>query len=410
MGLAKTKVLFFAEGATLAHVVRPFALARELDVDRFAVTFCRPAAYVWLTRDASFALCDLVVQDSALFARRLRYGLPLYDLATLKAYVEADLELIDRFEPDVIVGDFRLSLSVSARLRGIPYVTICDAYWSPERPLYPPLPVLGFTPYLPLCLAERVFASVSGLALRLHARPLERLRARYGLPSFAHDLRRCYSDADLRLFATFRLLFPEIRSGADAAFIDPITWFPAMAGVAPDLGSAEQLIYVTMGSSGDSRLLETLVPVLEDTGLPVVVTTAGKRLSLAPKRASTRVFDYLPGADVCRRARLVVCNGGSPTTSQALASGVPVLGIAQNMDQFLNMQAIESYGAGLCVRADRANRERLRVAVGRLLQQAAFADRAHELAASVKADAGAALFAAHLLRLCGRDRDGVADC
>ena len=35
MSLSSTKVLFFAEGATLAHVLRPFALARDLDPDRF---------------------------------------------------------------------------------------------------------------------------------------------------------------------------------------------------------------------------------------------------------------------------------------------------------------------------------------------------------------------------------------
>lgn len=402
MSQATIKVLFLAEGATLAHVVRPFALARELDARRFAVTFCRPPAYSWLTSGAAFPLCDLPVQPAAVFARRLRHGLPLYDYATLKAYVVADLELIDRYQPDVIVGDFRLSLSVSARLRGVPYVTICDAYWSPERPLQPPLPVLGFTPYVPLRLAERVFASVSGLALRLHARPLERLRAHYGLASFAHDLRRCYSDADLRLFANFPQLFPEVRPGADAAFIGPVTWFPDTGTAAFDAASEEPLVYVTMGSSGDSRVLAALVAVLEESRLPIVLTTAGKPLSFTPKLASTRVFAYLSGDAVCRRARLVVCNGGSPTTNQALANGVPVLGIAQNMDQFLNMQAIESYGAGLPVRADRAGRLCLRAAADRLMQQPAFADRARQLAASVPAGGGAALLAAHLLRLAGQ--------
>lgn len=53
---------------------------------------------------------------------------------------------------------------------------------------------------------------------------------------------------------------------------------------------------------------------------------------------------YLPGNQAAARADLVVCNGGSPTTFQALSEGVPVLGIPGNLDQFLNMHYLERYG------------------------------------------------------------------
>ena len=95
----------------------------------------------------------------------------------------------------------------------------------------------------------------------------------------------------------------------------------------------------------------------------------------------------------------MVCNGGSPTTNQALAKGVPVLGIAQNMDQFLNMQAVEAFGAGLLVRADQVDFAALSSAVAALMSRRSFRDRASELAASVAADDGAAILARHLRRL-----------
>ena len=47
---------------------------------------------------------------------------------------------------------------------------------------------------------------------------MERLRKRYGLPGFGHDLRCCYTDADWRLFANFPELFPEVRRSATADF------------------------------------------------------------------------------------------------------------------------------------------------------------------------------------------------
>ena len=51
--------------------------------------------------------------------------------SSLDRYVEEDLRLIDSFRPDVVVGDFRVSLAISARKARIPYVNVTNAYWSP---------------------------------------------------------------------------------------------------------------------------------------------------------------------------------------------------------------------------------------------------------------------------------------
>lgn len=400
MSTRKPKVLFFAEGATLAHVARPLVLARSLDSDRFDVIFARPRTFAWLTDHAALRVVDLSCQDQSVFARRLERGLPLYDYRTLSRYVADDLTLIDTYKPDIIVGDFRLSLSVSARIRSIPYITLCDAYWSPELPLRPPLPVLAFTRFTPIPIAEFVFRGVSGLALRLHTIPVERLRRHYGLPSLGFDLRRCYTDADLRLFANFPALFPDAAITSSAAFIGPVAWSPPAAGNFDVLDQDEPTVYVTMGSSGDPRVLATLIPLLERLGNRILVASAGKPLPPGLSSSdSTRIFDYLPGDRACRLAKLVVCNGGSPTTNQALANGVPVLGIPQNMDQFLNMQAIERFGSGLSVRADRATTGALTSAVMQLTTDARFKDRASILERSVQSLAPEASLEPHIVRL-----------
>jgi UDP:flavonoid glycosyltransferase YjiC (YdhE family) len=50
---------------------------------------------------------------------------------------------------------------------------------------------------------------------------------------------------------------------------------------------------------------------------------------------------------------LVICNGGSTTGYQALYEGVPILGIASNLDQYLAMSYITNAGAGKLMRAGR---------------------------------------------------------
>ena len=399
------KILFLAEGATLAHVARPVLLAASLDPARFEVTLARPASHAWVSEGCCADIRTLACQDSAVFTHRLARGLPLYDTATLERYVADDLALIDAVEPDVVVGDFRLSLSVSARLRGVPYATVCDAYWSPERPLRATLPVLPFTRFTPIPLARLLFDAVSPLAMRLHTLPLERLRARHGLPSLGHDLRRCYTDADLRLFANFPSLFPDLVPRDDAAFLGPLAWSPpAPPPFDATASTGKPLVYVSMGSSGAVEALSAIVAALEACGCDALVSTAGKPVPAALATSSARVFEFLPGEAACAQARLVICNGGSPTTNQALVQGTPVLGVAVNMDQFLNMQAIEGFGAGLMVRGDRVSPALIARAVTRLLGEDGFTQRAHLLQATHRERKGESPLGDHLVRLATKNR------
>jgi UDP:flavonoid glycosyltransferase YjiC (YdhE family) len=63
----------------------------------------------------------------------------------------------------------------------------------------------------------------------------------------------------------------------------------------------------------------------------------------------------------------VVTNGGSSTGYQALAAGVPVLGIPSNLDQYLAMQAITRLGAGITLRSGGLRKDEVRRAAVRLL-------------------------------------------
>lgn len=302
-------------------------------------------------------------QTPEIFATHLERGLPLYSFNTLSNYVKNDLQIIDQFKPDIVIGDFRLSLSVSARLRKIPYITICDAYWSPEHTTSFPVPVLKFTKYLPTSLSQTLFRFISPLAFRIHALPFERLRAKYRLPSLRYDLRKSYTDADLRLFANFPELYPDTPPGEKSDYLGPIAWSPMMEGDFSWLEGPQPLAYITMGSSGDPSIIKTIIPILESKKYKIAIASAGKKIDFGPHGIETRVFSYLPGALVCSYASLVICNGGSPTTNQALSAGVPVIGITRNMDQFLNMEAIVRFGAGIQVRGDKINSKKILDAV-----------------------------------------------
>lgn len=380
VGEDKLRILFVAEAVSLAHVARPLSLATALDPARHAVFFASDPRFNALLGALPFPLRPLESIDSNRFFSALANGTPIYDLPILRRYVRDDLELISAVRPHLVVGDFRLSLSVSARLAGVPYFSITNSYWSPYARQRFPLPVHPLAQLLGVSTAQALFRLVRPIVFALHARPLNRLRREHGLPSLGRDLRRVYTDADHTLYADIPEFLDLPVLPAHHHFLGPLLWSPKvpLPGWWEELPGDRPLIYVTLGSSGLHRALPPIIDAL--AGLPVaaMVATAGVTLRNHPKNIF--ITNYLPGEAAVARAQLVICNGGSPTSQQAIAAGVPVLGIASNLDQFLNMQAVEAHGAGICLRADRAMPANIRRATAALLENPAFRESARKLA------------------------------
>jgi UDP:flavonoid glycosyltransferase YjiC (YdhE family) len=89
-----------------------------------------------------------------------------------------------------------------------------------------------------------------------------------------------------------------------------------------------------------------------------------------------RAFEFVPGDEAARHAAVVICNGGSTTSYQALAEGTPVVGLPSNFDQYLAMQAIEQAGAGRLVKARNATAEGISSAIEEVLMRPAFRNAA----------------------------------
>ena len=381
-GTRRPRVLFVSEAVTLAHLARPLALAGSLDPGRFEVILATAPSYPALTRDLPFEVRPLRSISPAEFLAALDAGRPLYDAATLESYVADDLALIDGVRPDAIVGDCRLSLSVSARLAKVPFLAITNAYWSPFASAPIPLPEIPLSRALGVPLASVLFRFAWPIGFALHARPLSVVRRRHGLPGLGPDLRSAYTDADATLFADVPELAPVRRLPPTHHYLGPVLWSPPVEppvwwGAIPDDRPA---IYATLGSSGRPEILAGVFEALADLPVTILAATVGKG-GTGEIPANALAAPYLPGAEAARRSSLVIGNGGSPTAHQALAVGTPVLGLAGNMDQHLNMRGIVDRGAGLLVRSEHARPAAIRAAVVRMLDDPSFRASAREVAA-----------------------------
>jgi UDP:flavonoid glycosyltransferase YjiC (YdhE family) len=131
--------------------------------------------------------------------------------------------------------------------------------------------------------------------------------------------------------------------------------------------------------------LQVVLDALAELPVTVIAATAG-RSDLTNVPANAFVADYLPGEAAAARSAVVVCNGGSLSTQQALVAGVPVVGVAGNLDQHLNMEAIERAGAGMLLRTERLKSQRVAEAVQQALSRPDYRQAAQRLAPAFERD------------------------
>ncbi|MBL8483724.1 MAG: glycosyltransferase [Rhodocyclaceae bacterium] len=386
------KVLFFAEAASLAHVARPVVLAQALDAKKWQVEFAASEGFALCFAGTDWPRHKLTSIAAREFLERLAGGKPLYTATELQSYVEDEVALLEKVKPDVVVGDFRLSLSVSARVAKIPYVAIANAHWSPYSSVPEfPMPDLKGMGWLPLGVAKSIFSMVAPFAFGQHRRPLNRVRELYGLEQLS-ELTRVYTDSDLCLYADTPDLVPTRNLPPDHQYVGPIVWCPAMDvpswwGRWPDTPRA----YVTLGSTGRADQLPRVLAALKRAGVVAIVATAG-RADIASEAGKIYSAAYLPGDQACRAADFVVCNGGSATVYQALAQGVPVIGICSNMDQFLTMRCVQQSGAGITLRAGRLEDEGLDRAMRAVSTDSAYTAAAKKVQQDFQANPAEVLF------------------
>ena len=374
--LPRSRVLFLVESVTLAHPARAVMLAQSLDPARYEVRLVCDPRYLALFDELGLPVHPIRSIKSHVFHDRLANGDPLYTTAELRRYVHEDLRVLTEWEPDLVIGDFRLSLSVSARLAGVPYVTVTNAYWSPYARPHFLVPELPMTERFGPRLAQGLFNIIRPVVFAQYAYALNKVRREYGQPAMRYDLAHTFSEADYTLYTDLPQLIPTVDRPSHHRYIGPVVW---SFGKRPPwwslLRANARTVYVTMGTSGRADVAQMVARALAGMGWQVLMATADDR-TIAGVNDGVYVANYLPGMSAARIADLVVCNGGSATVYQALAAGTPVLGIPMNLDQYLMMDYVRRVGAGELIRAGVATDELVTRMVRRMVESGQYKTRA----------------------------------
>lgn len=386
----RQRILFVGQAVSLAHVARPLRLAQEVDRREWDVCFACDERYRRFVAQVGLPFRALPSMAPDEFRKRLARGAALADETSLARGIEADVALLEEFRPDLVLGDFRLSLGISAELAGVPYANLCNAHWSPRTALAFPVPELPVLRHAPRLLAPLMKLGAPAV-FRRHAAGFNALRRRFGQAP-VEDLRAMYTLGTWTLFADLPELAPCTELTPHERYLGPVIWGPdepLPAGLLGD-GDARPLVYATLGASGTHRVVAALLEALGALPVRAVLATAGRPMheSLPP---NVKALPYVAATKVLPHAAACVFNGGCATGYQALAAGVPLLALPENGDQFLFTEALVRQGAGRCVRPTFATATSIRAHLAALIEGAEARHAARGLAARIAAmDAGAA--------------------
>ncbi len=374
------RILFVAENVTLAHVTRLLVLAEALDKSKYEIHFATGEQAIPYLKSTPFISHTIPTLSSETFIARLAKGHRIYTYTELDASVQADLSFIKEIAPDLIIGDFRISLGISAPLLSIPYISIVNAHWSPYSTADIPLPEHPMVRILGVNCSKLIFNLLKPLIFSYHCLPFNQLRTKYGLKPLK-SLQEAYTYGDWTFYADIPELAPTSSLPCNHQYIGPILWSPKVP--LPDwwdtvIRDDRPIIYITLGSSGNIKIVDLILDILSKLPVVIILTTANRFLKTNP---ADNIFlaSYLPGEKVAEIASLVICNGGSATAYQALAQGKPVLGFPANTDQHFTMNAISQEGAGLLIRSDQISGIKIKQAIEALLSNPSYRNHAERI-------------------------------
>lgn len=350
-------ILFFAEAVTLAHVARCITLANELfNSGKYHITIAMDGRYDDVLGATPYSRIPLYSISSRYFAKKIAQGLPIYNVKILTDYVNEDLRIIDKIQPDFIIGDFRLSLSISSRIKKIPYATITNAYWSPYADIVYPVPEIPLVKFVGAKVAQKIFDKVRPFAFALHTLAFNQVCKKFRQSKMSYDLREIYTHADYTFYADIDSLIPMKPQPAHHLFIGPILWSAVVK--IPEwwesLPTDKPIIFISLGSSGDNRLLPLLLEALSQMRITVFCITA-KKIAISQQWDNIFMADFLPVDIAVKKADIVITNGGSPMAYQCIAEKKYFIGLPSNLDQYLMMDVMDKAGYGRLIRSGKVN-------------------------------------------------------
>jgi UDP:flavonoid glycosyltransferase YjiC (YdhE family) len=382
------KILAIANAHALAHVSRLLEIARALRTRGHEIAFAGHGKYLQVATWDGFQTFELpyIPVERVVEAVRSQKLWILYREAELEGFIDAELALYRRVQPDLVLLDNRPSARTSADIAGIPTAAVLNVHMSNYRQI-PFFSYRQLTGGLPgTALADRLENAIERQVYdKLVMGGLNAIRRKRGLERrYAYE----HEEGDLSLLADIPEFNPVDTLPPHARFIGPLTWHNTLPAPAclDKLDPRKPTAYFTLGSEGLDELVAHLGELAQQ-GIQIVVAAGAANLSDLKAPAGIFLEQYINTDALMPHCDLVCCHGGNGTLYQALGHGLPCVVVATHAEQHYGGKRIQELGLGVSLtlkQLRRAGMGKLVEAVQRVLAEPDYRNRAQAFSLNLK--------------------------
>jgi len=142
-----------------------------------------------------------------------------------------------------------------------------------------------------------------------------------------------------------------------------------------DFQNNKPKIFCTLSSSGSEEMLKEVIKVFtygEGLNWNAVILSphfsVGEANKLLGNRNGVYITDkFIPASKVNALADITVSHGGQGTVQTAIHSGTPIVGVAAQQEQFINLSNVEARGAGIRIPRAKWNADNIQKSVSKIL-------------------------------------------
>jgi UDP:flavonoid glycosyltransferase YjiC (YdhE family) len=372
-------VLFPLSAWEDSHVVRCINLAKELLHAGHEVLFACSEAKAdrlegMLPRDRRFELRTIIDLDQAGFTagEGRRNPFKWHTRRSLPEFVEAERELFDQFEPDVVIADRRYSAKVSTRIEGISYVHLgygmyLDFTNAPEAAVNRKAPGTAGEAKV----ARSIYTSV--------VEPYNQFLSKQGDYELIDDFFEL-GQGDLTLLAEFEEFYKVVEDiPRTVHFVGPYRRSTSSTGDLPEkilkvLDSDQPTVVCHYGDMTSHAMLQSLLEGLRNTDFELIVLGQGLDGEIPGPRMDN--YHFLPDFDQFDEAELqtlidrcsVLVSSADPQISyEAIARETPSVVVPVQLEHQYYAYMVKEHDLGARILDDELSAEVLRESIESLV-------------------------------------------
>lgn len=317
------KILFlpFITGkAALGSVSRCLTVAEVLRDQGHQISFVTSRFLTPYVRDAGFEYLEAPAPDPPGARRPIRtivdvaLFLNLTDETFIRRSFEAEIQAIERFRPDIIFGEFKLTATISAARYGLPVVSTAS---TPAHP--------AFVSPLFSNAEEQQETGTEGF---------NRLLAEEGLDPVQSVADIFFLRSNIKIVPSSSELEPMLAREPGLHYVGYLLYdrwekAPLPPDLLKDVRSPHLVFaYLAVGEIGPDRYVDVFSRAFDGTECHAVVAVGSHpQLDGLPADTSNVTYaDFVPGT-ILEKSDAVIFHGGQNTLTAALMDGVPGIAV-----------------------------------------------------------------------------------